>query len=174
MASTTREEALKNVVGQLAAVNIIRRRLWRSLPRGLGAHSAALAILARCGEMRMTELADHLDLDISVVSRQMAQLERQGTVTRRANPQDRRSCLIGITEQGTALTEVLGEARNDLIARATADWSPEQLSALAVLLERLQGGLAAEEDIPSDTLVERVDAALRSGGQAPLTSGLRA
>ncbi|MFJ3714917.1 MarR family winged helix-turn-helix transcriptional regulator [Streptomyces sp. NPDC090057] len=142
MNSGAHEEPLGDVVRQLAAIAAIRRRLVRRLPQGLGNGSAVLAALAHCGETRLQELAHHMDCDLSVVSRHVAHLEQQGAVTRRANPEDRRSSLVSITPRGRALVDDLVRIHVDLIGAATADWTPQELATLTGLLERLQGGLS--------------------------------
>ncbi|MFF9126584.1 MarR family winged helix-turn-helix transcriptional regulator [Streptomyces sp. NPDC014889] len=142
MSGSGQEEPLGDVVRQLAAIAAIRRRLVRQLPQGLGNGSAVLAALAHCGETRLQELARHLDCTLSVVSRQVAHLEQQGAVTRRTNPEDRRSSLVSITPRGRALVDALVRIHIDLIGAATADWTPQELTTLRTLLERLQGGLS--------------------------------
>ncbi|MER6977608.1 MarR family winged helix-turn-helix transcriptional regulator [Streptomyces carpinensis] len=142
MSGSAREAPLGDVVRQLTAIAAIRRRLVRRLPQGLGNGSAVLAALAHCGETRLQELAHHLDCTLSVVSRQVAYLEQQGAVTRRVNPEDRRSSLVSITPGGRALVDALVRVHTDLIASATADWAPQELTTLTTLLERLQDGLS--------------------------------
>lgn len=142
MSGSVHDEALGDVVRQLTAIAAIRRRLVRELPQGLGNGSSVLAALAHCGETRLRELAHHLDLDMSVVSRQVAQLELRGAVVRRANPEDRRSSLVSITPSGRAWVDALVRAHTDSVAAATADWTPQELTTLTTLLERLRDGLS--------------------------------
>jgi DNA-binding MarR family transcriptional regulator len=54
---------------------------------GLGEH----------GPIRPSLLADHLHLDLSTVSRQLAALEAQGWVDRKRDADDRRAFLVAIT-----------------------------------------------------------------------------
>lgn len=142
MIDGTHHDVLGDVVRQLAAIAVIRRRLVRELPQGKGNGSVVLAALAQRGEARLLELAHHLDCDLSVVSRQVAYLEGQGAVERRANPDDRRSSLVSITPQGRALVDMLIQMHTELIDEATADWTPEELATLTALLERLKDGLS--------------------------------
>ncbi|MFD7817463.1 MarR family winged helix-turn-helix transcriptional regulator [Streptomyces sp. NPDC059785] len=153
MSGAAQQGALGDVVRQFAAIAAIRRRLVRELPQGLGNGSAVLAAVAHCGETRLRELAHHLDCDLSVVSRQVAHLEQQGAVVRRTNPDDRRSSLVSITPRGRGMVDALLKVHTDLIAAATADWSPQELATLTHLLERLQNGLSrrmhSEEPAPA-------------------------
>lgn len=157
MSDGTHQETLGDVVRQLAAIAVIRRRLVRELPQGAGNGSMVLAALAQHGETRLRELAHHLDCDLSVVSRQVAHLEQQGAVERRANPDDRRSSLVSITPQGRALFDALVQVHTDLMDEATADWTPEELATLTGLLERLKDGLSrrARRAQPLDRLPVR-------------------
>ncbi|MFB7330747.1 winged helix-turn-helix transcriptional regulator [Streptomyces adustus] len=142
MSDSAHEETIADVLRQLAAIAVIRRQLVRGLPQGMGVGGVVLAALAHCGEIRLRALADHLDCDLSVVSRQVAHLEQQGAVTRRANPDDRRSSLISITAQGRTRIDALVRVHTDLLDTATADWTPQELTALTGSLERLRRGLA--------------------------------
>ncbi|MFJ3667447.1 MarR family winged helix-turn-helix transcriptional regulator [Streptomyces sp. NPDC090106] len=140
------EAAITNVVRQLAAISVIRRRLVRELPQGSGNAAIVLAALSHRGETRLSELAEHLDCDLSGVSRQVAHLEQRGAVSRRTNPDDRRSSLIDITPKGHADVAALTKVHTDLIAQATADWTPQELATLTELLDRLRGGLGRRID----------------------------
>jgi len=67
------------------------------------AHAATVSLLAELGntgECRIGELARRRAVDVSVVSRQVAQLEREGLVTRRPDPRDRRVSLVQATPAG--------------------------------------------------------------------------
>jgi len=136
------EAAIAHVVKQLTAIAVIRRQLGRRLPQGSDNAVVVLAALAGTGEIRPSELAEHLDCDLSVVSRKVARLEQRGLVSRRANPEDRRSSLIGVTARGRAEADRLVDIHTDLISEATADWSARELADLTALLDRLRGGLA--------------------------------
>ncbi|MFB8758297.1 MarR family winged helix-turn-helix transcriptional regulator [Streptomyces nigra] len=136
------EAAIAHVLKQLTAIAVIRRQLGRRLPQGSRNAVVVLAALTRTGEVRPSELAEHLDCDLSVVSRKVAHLEQRGLVSRRANPEDRRSSLIGVTAEGRAEVDRLVDIHTDLIAEATEDWTARELADLTTLLDRLRGGLA--------------------------------
>src|SRR4051795_3994063 len=61
-----------------------------------------LVPLEREGEQRCSTLAAMAGVDVSVVSRQVAALERAGYVERRPDPRDGRGSLIGLTPAGAA------------------------------------------------------------------------
>lgn len=63
---------------------------------------AILQQAAARGQVRPSELAAGLDLYPSSITRQTRSLEADGFVTVEADPADRRSCLIALTEAGQA------------------------------------------------------------------------
>ncbi|EHN12814.1 Transcriptional regulator MarR family [Patulibacter medicamentivorans] len=96
-----------------------------------------LAHLDERGEQTMSDLATAFDLDASTVTRQIAPLERRGYVSRARSDVDRRATLVQITDSGRAERELVREARTTLMGRRLAEWSVEDVTALADLLERL-------------------------------------
>ena len=75
---------------------------WQEQP---GLHPAAamlLSDLAKSGEARPSELAKRRFVDLSVVSRQIAQLSAAGLVDRRPAPEDGRASLVSVSEKGRA------------------------------------------------------------------------
>jgi DNA-binding MarR family transcriptional regulator len=158
-----RQDALADVIGHLGALSAVRRRLWRQLPHGLGGGSAVLHALADCGEARLGDLASYLDLDLSAVSRQVAQLEARGAVRRRVNPADRRSSLVRLSGHGRDLLAALARANADRVAAATAGWPREDLAALALLLGRLQGALTAPETCHPTRTTSRTPSRIAAG-----------
>lgn len=132
------EQVLASVLDSLGAVMELRRHQ----PAQARARTAMLAVLSRHGELRMVELAEHLQVDMSAVSRQLAHLEQDGLATRRPNPADGRSCLVSPTEAGL---DLLARARLESTRRlacSTEAWDHADLRALAGLLDRLHRDLA--------------------------------
>ncbi|HEX3785655.1 MAG TPA: MarR family winged helix-turn-helix transcriptional regulator [Pseudonocardiaceae bacterium] len=90
------------------------------------------------GQVRPSEIAAELAVHQSSIARQTRVLEDAGLVSVVADPQDRRSCLISLTEAGWAeARRVTGEG----LARFgefVADWPAEDVRTLARLLGRLE------------------------------------
>ncbi|HEX6340494.1 MarR family winged helix-turn-helix transcriptional regulator [Umezawaea sp.] len=106
--------------------HVITTRVWEE--RDL--HPAAvglLAELARRGESRVSELAQVHLVDPSVVSRQVAQLEKAGLVERRACRSDGRAQLITATSRGLETLDGWREAQVTLVQEALADWTEEDV-----------------------------------------------
>ncbi|MFC9327536.1 MarR family winged helix-turn-helix transcriptional regulator [Kitasatospora sp. NPDC057015] len=140
------EQVLASVLEGLGAVLELRRHQ----PAHSRARTAMLAVLDRHGEMRPVELAEWLQVDLSVASRQLAQIEQEGLAVRRPNPADGRSCLVSPTDAGL---DRLARARReaaDRLARSTGDWDRADLRTLADLLGRLHRDLAHRLPGPPD------------------------
>jgi DNA-binding MarR family transcriptional regulator len=96
--------------------------------------------------IRLSELADAVELDLSTVSRQMSDLVSKGLVTKVPDPHDGRASLLSLSDRGAAVLESVSEARRQVLAEVTADWSEEERTALAVGLVRLAAGLQATKE----------------------------
>ena len=90
----------------------------RLAPLGLTwAQSRVMRLIAEPGSsMRMADIAAHLGVVPRSATSMVDALEEGGLVTRRADPQDRRSVLVSLTDEGRRLLEGLDDAR-----RSTAD-----------------------------------------------------
>ena len=96
-----------------------------------------LAHIDRLAPVRATDLAEHVGLDLSTVSRHLHGLETAGLVRRSPDPDDRRAALLELSGTGRDLLERNVLARTELLARATADWPRRDTSELSRLLHRL-------------------------------------
>ncbi|MEU8826241.1 MarR family transcriptional regulator [Streptomyces sp. NPDC048636] len=126
---------------QLSGIGAIKRGLGRVLPLDCPAGSAGvLMILDRYGEMRMSKLAELLDIDMSVTSRHVAHVADRGWVDRTADPLDRRSRLLSINPHGKELLRQVSERYTEALARCLSDWSDDDVGRLNELLARLRAG----------------------------------
>lgn len=108
--------------------------------------SSALRLLEHfdaAGEMRVSEIADCLRIDVSTVSLQLRRLKADGLVARSADPADARSHLIAITSEGRRVLALVRAARRDLLAEALGPASPADLGHAADLLLRVQQHMLA-------------------------------
>lgn len=98
----------------------------------------ALAVLTEHGALAQTDLARHLGLTKSTVSRLVDQLEKRGWVRRRPG-EDARRRLVELTDQGTTVAADIAGRRSARLARLL-DRIPEPerpavLAALDALVE---------------------------------------
>lgn len=136
--------ALHEVAEEVNALVGARRELKNQILTGRCsmAELTVLAALDAHGLMRVSELAEQLGVDASVVSRQVAQLVEHGLAERTTDPGDGRSHPVRATPHGGA---VLADARDRLHATwddALAGWSEADLRALATGMARLRADLA--------------------------------
>jgi DNA-binding MarR family transcriptional regulator len=136
--SMASHERSVELVSALGAVKGLLRRVRRDLPEpGRGAGFPVLAVLRRTGPIRLRDLADEATLDLSVVSRLVAELTREGWVERGANPQDGRSCLLAITPEGERRYQLTLRQAAEAVDPMLRDWSDEDVARLSDLLARL-------------------------------------
>jgi DNA-binding MarR family transcriptional regulator len=120
----------------------LRRASVKELsPLGLTfAQSRVLRILARRGEpIRMGDLAARFEVAPRSATSMVDSLETIGLVERRSDPTDRRSVLVGLTPDGLALMDRIGELRRAsaeaLFGRLTPAQQQQLLDILTVLNE---------------------------------------
>lgn len=96
-------------------------------------------LLARLVEdhCRIGELAEHLCLDVSTVSRQVQALEERHLAKRERHPTDRRGWVVEITSQGRQVVDQHRRARRTIFAELLADVPPNELEAVTSILDRL-------------------------------------
>jgi DNA-binding MarR family transcriptional regulator len=97
--------------------------------------------IERFGPIGVVELADRAGRDYTTVSRQVARLESLGLVTRQAADGDRRVRQALITAKGKAMTARLDAARLKAGRAVFAEWSTEEIDALARLMRRFADAL---------------------------------
>jgi DNA-binding MarR family transcriptional regulator len=88
------------------------------------------------GPIRVGALAEIVQSDPSTVSRQVAQLVKDGYVERRADPDDGRASLLVATEHGHALHHEHLQVRNEHYELMLADWGDRDVRKLTSLMRR--------------------------------------
>jgi DNA-binding MarR family transcriptional regulator len=112
---------------------------------GLRLDRSAFPLLRRIGEhdgVRLSDLADQMDVDVSTMSRQVRTLERGRLVVRQADAADARASLFTLTPRGERALERLRQARLEILGEVLADWSPKDRAQFAPLLERFAADVA--------------------------------
>jgi DNA-binding MarR family transcriptional regulator len=145
------QEALQTV-----ARSITQARLHEQLLRSAGVRidrtGAALLHKLSAGPepLRVTDLAEMLGVDTPTVTRKVQQLERDGMVVRRTDPDDRRVSRIGLTPAGRRTLERVWRARRAWLERLLEGWGDDDLATLADLLGRFADDLGREVDDARD------------------------
>ncbi|MGW1837684.1 MarR family winged helix-turn-helix transcriptional regulator [Streptomyces sp. BBFR2] len=142
---------------QLSAIGAVKREMGRILPQDCPPASAGLlTLLDRHGEMRMSQLAELLAIDMSVTSRHVAHVAERGWIERKPDPADKRSRLLRLTPSGKELLTELSERYTHTLARYLDDWSDSDVGHLVELLTRLRTSFGdcrtrAHHDSPTRT-----------------------
>lgn len=122
----------------LRVVRMVKQQHHSAVPAGL---VGILGLIEREGGnptgCHAKQLAVRAGLDPSTVSRAVAALVSHGLVERRADPADGRASVLVVTDRGRAALAESRDWRAALVARALADWTPEEVDALTAALGRL-------------------------------------
>ena len=139
------ERALFRVGRTVAALKVTSYAAGAPIDR---AGLAALSRLSELDQVRLSDLAAALGLDVSTVSRQVRHLEDAGLVLRESDPDDRRAHRLSITAEGRQLLEQLRKARREMLCRALVGWSDADRARLTDLLARLADDLGPDLGAP--------------------------
>lgn len=93
------------------------------------------------GESRATRLAERLGVSAPVLSRHIAELEEQGYVVRRQDPDDGRAQLVALTPSGLEKLRHIEEQRTAVLQDYLRDWSEEDAGDTAKTLRKLTESL---------------------------------
>jgi DNA-binding MarR family transcriptional regulator len=134
------ERALTQVARAIIHLGIPRH----ALAEGESIDKAGYWLLVRVSEtgpVRLSDLAEAVELDLSTVSRQMGALVSGGLITKEPDPHDGRAAFLSLSARGAAVLESVSEARRQALADALTDWSDDERATLATGLLRLASGL---------------------------------
>lgn len=126
--------------------------------------------LHRRGTVRMTDLAEILELDASTVSRQLQQLDKSGLVQRSRHPDDGRAQAVAITAAGESLLEQGKDEWMKFVNARTADWSRADLDIFTRLLSTFAGSEPTDDSSSSSTTplsTPSSDSARTDSGRVP-------
>jgi DNA-binding MarR family transcriptional regulator len=133
---------LEELIRALNDVVLIRKDLMAtaSTTCHLGA-LGVLSALSRLGAIRVSHLAEYMQVDVSVASRQLAQLESAGYIGRHRDPNDGRAHLVFVTEAGKRELDGVRASVASHFEAALDGWTGEELTILTAQLDRLRGDL---------------------------------
>jgi DNA-binding MarR family transcriptional regulator len=132
-------DAVAGVAELMAALH--RSRL---LARDGAPGMAILIHLAKCGPVRVTDLAAAMGVDPSTVSRQVSQLAGDGLVDRVVDPGDRRAWLVSATDRGRLRAAEEVRRRVGSVEAVLSGWSDSDVTLFAELVARFAGQFDAQ------------------------------
>lgn len=103
-----------------------------------------LACLRQADEVTQAALQSALGVDGAAITRQVKQLESDGMVTRRADPEDHRFTLVALTPPGRKLADASVKKRDAFEARLTSALPAKERDAVAKALEKLREAARAK------------------------------
>ncbi|GAA3517877.1 MarR family transcriptional regulator [Aeromicrobium panaciterrae] len=93
------------------------------------------------GTVRAQDVVEAFGVDKATVSRQIAQLEELGLVSRSIDPHDGRAQSVSLTDVGQERVDTLAKQRRSDFIERLSDWSAEDLEQLAEFLARYNASL---------------------------------
>ncbi|MBA2532518.1 MAG: MarR family transcriptional regulator [Nocardioidaceae bacterium] len=123
---------------QVSRMSRLLHRLKGSTPGGSYDRSAnvLLLVIDRVGPLRIADLATTCHVDASTVSRQAAELVREGLVHRQADPQDGRASLMALTTAGAKHVAYIKQRRREFFEQVVSGWEPQTVDVFLALLTR--------------------------------------
>lgn len=97
----------------------------------------ALTVVLQHGPLRISEVADHLALDLSTVSRQISHLRQRGLLDSSPDPADGRSQRLSVTPAGLDELRTFRRAVVGRLVDHLDDWGDDEVEQLTRLLGRL-------------------------------------
>jgi DNA-binding MarR family transcriptional regulator len=96
-----------------------------------------LRVLSRLGPTHSSGVAEFLEVDRSIVSRQVKQLEELGLIGLRTDPADGRCRFLVLTDDADKRLLAAGAVGDSLLHHHLAEWPNDDLYRFAGYLERL-------------------------------------
>jgi DNA-binding MarR family transcriptional regulator len=133
---TTHSAAIAEELREIGAMLRDLRR--RAALGGVGGGLMTLSALDRLGAARVSQVADELQVDLSVASRQVAALHAAGYVKRIPDPRDGRSQKLELTGAGRRTLSKARERGMEVLGRAIQGWTEAEIETLVSGLRRLR------------------------------------
>lgn len=142
------------VADPIGVIEIELMKLIRQVEDALGRRSSfydqvdrsgylALRTLDQLGPATSRALADALHLDSSTIARQVGTLTRSGLLQRRSDPDDRRSAILTLTDQGREVMRRVERNRRRRMQEIVQSWNDTDLDHLVRSLTLLNESLGA-------------------------------
>lgn len=124
-------------------VNAAHAAIWASVESALhplGITAAQFVVfngIARSARCTIGELCRSVEYDSGAMTRLLDRIEHKGLIRRVANPQDRRSYLIELTEQGVVLAPMARRRTQAVFASLLQHFSHREAAALKASLKKI-------------------------------------
>lgn len=134
-ALSTAELVLHAVPGVMIFLRSTYRRTSRSQPTLTQVR--ALAIIHRCGQGTLTEIADLLGISSPAASRMVEALVAKGLIRRQTSAADRRRLSLQLTAAGEKALDAAWVAARQHLAARLSELSAQEMATVQVALTKL-------------------------------------
>lgn len=154
---TATDEEIASVEEQLRLLFVRVRAVWKEAAAAVHPDLQPvgykiLSAIVRRGRMHAGAIAEALEIDKSVVSRQVKQLEALGLAQGVADPDDGRARFIEATPAAIESVGQKGSRMQRQLYEQLRTWSGEDVDTLARLLGRLTAGVVVPAASDEDTV----------------------
>lgn len=101
-----------------------------------------LTQLEQHGSLNQSELKQRIQVDPAAITRQVQQLEEEGLVERRTNPDDNRFTVVTLTPQGREVAETILNKRDQFEAEVLRGTDPSDIAAMQRCLTQMRENLS--------------------------------
>ena len=140
------------LISALEELGRAQRESATATARDLGCARSSLAVLRILEKheipLQIGDLAHAMRIDVSVASRQVGALVREGYVERTVDEDDRRARTLALTDSGRALAAEAFGAWRDRARHVFGDWSPDELQDAVVQLRKIADSVVRHHDTP--------------------------
>lgn len=124
------------------ALDILKRRMFQDfsphLKLGLtNPQLYMLYVIREKGPIKVTDLADQLEVKPSAITVMIDRLRNQGYVARQDDDRDRRVVIIVLTEEGQSILAKLKQTRNKILLRYLQQLDPLEMDQMICTLEKM-------------------------------------
>jgi DNA-binding MarR family transcriptional regulator len=140
---SAKREPSPAVLAQALRPSVMRlaRRLRQMRDDSVGLYSnqlSAMAVLLNSGDLLMGELAAAEKMQPPSMTRIVNGLEARGLVARRPHPDDRRQCLVTLSDEGRKILLANRRRRDEWLAIRIAQLAPTEREVLREAIEILE------------------------------------
>lgn len=145
---------------QVVRLSRLLHRLKSTGPDGSSGRSGNVLLLVvdRLGPLRVADLATTCHVDASTVSRQAAELVREGLLRRESDPEDGRASLLALTPRGEEQVAQLIQRRREFFSDVVSDWTTAEVDAFLAQLTRFVDNIERRVGSAADSLPSKVNA----------------
>ena len=130
---TTGATEIQELLAQWRRLMAASRPHWRAVDLTF-TQLRALSVLSRRQPLRMSDLADELQISLASASALVDRMARNGLVSRHSDPDDRRTVLVDLSSRGRHLIERLERGSAEHFGRLIEQMTSEERAALATAL----------------------------------------